>query len=72
MNIKSLRVDNTNYWHSKHTPDETKMCRSTSLTLRVIINWKQEASIPATATGVTEARTQAAENESLQKFHFKN
>jgi hypothetical protein len=36
-----------------------------------MINWKQEASIPATETGVTEARTQAAENESVpENCHY--
>jgi hypothetical protein len=28
INTKSLCVDNTNYWHSIHTPNETKMCKA--------------------------------------------
>jgi hypothetical protein len=55
--LTTLVIDTVN------TLKRNENVQSTSLALRVIINWKQEASIPATATGVTEARTQAAENK---------
>jgi hypothetical protein len=59
--LTALIIDTVNILQTK------KNVQSTSLTLRVIISWKQEASIPTTATGVTEARTQAAEMKAFRK-----